>query len=84
VFSFVNPNNAPIGLLCNSVITVRSGVKKNIFHYAIWSGVVNSTQEVTQMILGQRIKFFREQLGLTQVQLAENAEFQAKLLGGTN
>ncbi|MCL1882930.1 MAG: helix-turn-helix domain-containing protein [Defluviitaleaceae bacterium] len=33
------------------------------------------------MILGQRIKFFREQLGLTQVQLAENAGISSKAIG---
>jgi transcriptional regulator with XRE-family HTH domain len=43
--------------------------------------VVNLNPEVTQMILGQRIKFFREQLGLTQVQLAENAGISSKAIG---
>ena len=33
------------------------------------------------MILGQRIKFFREQLGLTQVQLAEKSGISSKAIG---
>ena len=33
------------------------------------------------MILGQRIKFFREQLGLTQQQLAEKADISSKAIG---
>ena len=33
------------------------------------------------MILGQRIKFFREQLGLTQLQLAEKAGISSKAVG---
>ena len=33
------------------------------------------------MILGQRIKFFREQLGLTQLQLAENSGISSKAIG---
>ena len=33
------------------------------------------------MILGQRIKFFREQLGLTQLQLAEKAGVSSKAIG---
>jgi len=37
--------------------------------------------EVTLMILGQRIKFFREQLGLTQLQLAEKSGISSKAIG---
>jgi len=33
------------------------------------------------VILGQRLKFFREQLGLTQVQLAEKAGISSKAIG---
>ena len=33
------------------------------------------------MILGQRIKFFREELGLTQQQLADKAEISSKAVG---
>jgi len=33
------------------------------------------------MILGQRIKFFREQIGLTQLQLAEKARISSKAVG---
>jgi transcriptional regulator with XRE-family HTH domain len=37
--------------------------------------------EVALVILGQRIKFFREELGLTQLQLAEKAEISSKAVG---
>jgi transcriptional regulator with XRE-family HTH domain len=36
---------------------------------------------VLLVIVGQRIKFFREQLGLTQLQLAEKAEISSKAVG---